>query len=487
MQNQKEVFILRQDKILKRVAIDPEFNVYRFNAFRYVVKELLPNARNPMLFMIDVNNLYALNERLGKEKANVYLRQLITDIRKTVASKVKNYKIAKLGDEIYIYAENCDENKALIIEEKISRLITNCLTVSAGHSKFTDNIFGTALDVAEADMQAHKKKYKELVLNEVYGNNLPELLKYLITERFSRSRFSLKEMSKEQVICLREGLKNAMRDFLDRGNREESKSPPPSDEVKKMVEMYTKYIEKCKQKSMKKYGRVDENYLLAQLLSGDVEPECVSDAYFQEIMMEEKGEQAFLGKEIILMRISGIKRINDKYGHDVCDKRVRALARRLKEVLSENGIIRTTPIIIRGAKEIYTFARPSEKFGKAMQEINELNEFTEELLIHASNDMLPFEKEPGAEVKEIVNNNLYKLMTEENHTKYDSKTKNSYHLRHFVTALEKSFFNNPIVQTVVRENEELKNKFIMMAVEHIAKSLDERLKEIEESKNFFSK
>ena len=94
--NNKKIF----EKLINQLITDPYFDIYTRNGLEYILNK--QNTDNDLVvYLIDFNNLKALNNRLGYKKVN--------ELFKEVFQYLKNDFIigrAFSGDEIFLCTEN---------------------------------------------------------------------------------------------------------------------------------------------------------------------------------------------------------------------------------------------------------------------------------------------------------------------------------------------------------------------------------------------
>ena len=96
MSSSKKLF----EKLIEKLIIDPYFDIYTRNGLEYILER--NNLDNDLvIFLIDFNNLKALNNRLGYKKVNELFKELFSVLK-------HEFIIGRAfsGDEVFLCTEN---------------------------------------------------------------------------------------------------------------------------------------------------------------------------------------------------------------------------------------------------------------------------------------------------------------------------------------------------------------------------------------------
>lgn len=352
------IFNLRKyNRIINKFSIINEYKVLCIPAFKIIVDEKINNNPNGAIIISDINDLFAANEFRGKETVNKMIKNFISQIKLLIEKNgFKDYNIAKMGDEIYVYIANINNNKMEYIIKSIDKIFIDELTLSSGGSNNLANGFINALEEADKKMNENKTKFKNKRLKRIFGNDYREIINNILELYLNKMRISLEKLSEYDKIVLKDTFKIAMKEFLTDTN-----GIINEDKIDKSINIFellkSQYIEEAK----KLYGNNNKmiqkhalyNMLLYCHIKGIVSSEIFRKLKYKQVLKNLKKDKNNNEFSIIGFKISGLKPINDICGHEEGNKAIVEALSHFKSTLNENEIKVFSDIISKSNGDSY--------------------------------------------------------------------------------------------------------------------------------------
>lgn len=347
----------KADEIIAVLEKNKEYDVYALPAFKQKVCNELRNVeenKNGKFFSFDINNLYQANKFADKTEVNKDIKALIDSVKDTfnVHGYSDNIKFAKLGDEIYAYANNMDQDLAdQILDETASKRFGR-LTLSGGVTSKLDEGLEAAMEDADSRMYENKLKYKYTELLKFCGNDTDKVIDHIIQKELDARRTNLlkvKDRSKRMDYINRF---DALKDRVNVNKVINIKNKQKEQDKPKKEDKYLKRISNYENEAIRKFGNKithDEinKYVLSKMLSTGNFENTVNNEYFQAF---EKGKLSKKkGIQLLYVDSSGIKGINDKFGHEEGDRQLQSVMDNFKGILEDNDVDVLSNIVVKGA------------------------------------------------------------------------------------------------------------------------------------------
>jgi len=292
----------------------------------------------------------------GEEIVDKDIESILLQIRQINESYgYEDSLIGITGDEIIVVIPHIKEEDKSRIWEEYSKAQSGLITISVGYTDDLSNGVCEALRIAEENSQKQKSKKKIRNHQKAFQKNSPEILAEELRAMLAQLRIRVQTLSKGQKTKLKRNISDAF-DFSLRtkqGLEEDVKDIIFSSKEKDFLRQRVEDLEE-KAKEVYSFGMTEEqrkNYILSQILTktpvDSIEKlDYFLDKYSKEF--EQKDKRTVLrklGKQALVnIEFSGIKDINDTYGHTQCDKMVYQDISEIQRMVDEIGFRRKTPI-----------------------------------------------------------------------------------------------------------------------------------------------
>ena len=354
------------DKVNNRQIIDnfthiKQYGVLSMPAFRMSVDQMIQKSPTGSIIMADINDLFVANKFRGKNKVNSMIKSIINKIKNTLdKSECLNYKIGKMGDEIYIYMPDKNEQQTSVIVEKIHCIRESELTISSGASSDLKNGIINAITEADKKMVANKKKFKCERLKSICGDNLVKIIDIVVETQLDKMRIDLEQLRNSNKSDLRNSFDRAIEqldieEILTSTNHNTNfKSQNKDDTFKKLKDRYTSQAQLI-------YGnnhQLVNEYIFASMLSKHPLEGVLTSEFFQglgykKVYRNIKKDKTAKTFDILAIDLSGLKSINDTLGHEEGDNAISDVLKYMQETLKSNNIKMYSEIIAKGGGNSY--------------------------------------------------------------------------------------------------------------------------------------
>jgi len=338
-----------------------QYGVLSMPAFRMVVDEQIKKSPEGSIIMTDINDLFVANKFRGKHKVNTMIKNIVDAMKNTLdESECSNYKMGKMGDEIYIYVPDKNEQETNLIVDKIHCIRESELTISSGASSNLSNGLISAINEADKKMAIRKSKFKTERLKSICGNNLEIIISNVVETQLDKMRIDLQQLKNSNKSDLRNSFDKAIEQLdieeiiSDINSKSNVESPNNEDAFTKLKDKYT--IE-AKLLHGDNPQMINE-YVLAHMLSKHTVEGVVNSEFFQGLGYKEAYREIQKDKDsktfdILAIDLSGLKSINDTLGHEEGDNAISDALLHLQTALKSKNIKIYSEIVAKGGGNAY--------------------------------------------------------------------------------------------------------------------------------------
>lgn len=462
-------------KIINEFTYIKEYGVLSMPAFRIISDEMISNSPKGSIIMADINDLFVANKFRGKEKVNDMLKNMFDKVRTTLdESGCTNYKIGKMGDEIYLYVPNKEDDVAQEVVSKLHKIKVEELTLSAGYSSNLSGGLINAMNEADEMMTINKDQFKTFRLKKVCGQNLDKMVNTIVGNQLDKMRINLKQLKKNNMADLRNTFDTALSQIDVKeltSNLEIKKKEDSTEEVDDFTALKNKYINEGKFLFGNNQQLVNE-YVLASMLSKQPVEGVISTDFFQgmgnkkvyEELMKDKKNHTF---SILATDLSGLKIINDTLGHEEGDKAIYDSQSYLKSMLEKNHIKMYSDIIAKGGGNSYAIIEDITKNSKqnVLSDIqkyglNDDSKLTLSMLCSVTSVNKEDIKKDN--FLEVINTNLTKTESELQHQSFSRKVKDVDEMKNSIKKIFEQVINVDDIQLLMKYDLNYKERILNM-------------------------
>lgn len=474
--------IKKVDEIVDRLSKIKEYDVLSMPAFKQIVGNKIESNKNGIIVMSDINNLYEANRFASKEIVNKDIKILIEQMKEKIASKGNTeFDIGKLGDEIYLYLPQMQEDKAKELLEEFRGIKVNLLSVSCGLTSNLENGIESAMEQAEEGMSKDKSQYKYKKLMKFCRGDINRIIDYSIEKELGKARIDLHELKSKsermEFVNIYERVVNnvSINDLINDTKHERSLE---EDRTKnnKNINLQQKYMREANTRLGKVPEKIKGKYVLAQFLSRSFAKVAVTNEYFENFEKDKlKGKKNF---ELLALDISGLKFVNDEYGHSEGDNEIEKVLENLSDSLKKMKIKQYTNIVVKDAGNAFVVL-PKMKKEKKEELINKVTntdskldvlcvikgkEDSEELKenIQKENTEKEVDSKNGLGLFNKLRNIVEKSLHEESIKRKVTDEKN---VERLISGIYKSILENEIIKDVV-ENDPNSRDVILKTIDN---------------------
>lgn len=469
---QKASEMRKADKIIKKLEMNKEYDVYSVPAFKQKVSKVIDENPNGVLFSIDINNLYEANQNTTKEVVNKDIKSIIDQIKENVNeySKSENSYIAKLGDEISIYIENMNYEKAEPLLDNLRKIESGALSISCGMTSETQNGLSEAMQLADKEMYTDKKRHKYEELVNFCGKDYQKVIEYIMNKRMHAARINLNNIRDNSTLMK---YVNIYDNVISNVNLEELISNINIETAEEQqLDKYLARTNNYKNEARRKFGKLspkeEDKYILSKMLKTGNFENTINNEYFQEF---EKGDLEGKNIQIMAIDISGLKAVNDKYGHEEGDRQIQNVIEEFRNVLDKENIKTLSNIVVKGAGNSFVVIKPLSEKEKA-NVINSLDSQNTKLDVQCSikgyEDLKPDDK------KENDLNDILKVA--ENELEIKSLNKKVTSQENVIRLIQDTYieiFNNDTIRGLMDSKVLEKEKIISFVKSNFKAIIDE--------------
>jgi GGDEF domain-containing protein len=481
--------IKKADKIVEKLSKIKEYDVLSMSAFNHIVENKLKEDKTGLVIMSDINNLYEANKFASKKVVNEEIKTMINQIKEKISEKnITDFEIGKLGDEIYTYLPKQTEDVGNKLVEEFGDIKINLLSLSSGMSSNLEKGLEFAKKEAEDGMYQEKLEYKNNLLMNFCKGDPDKVVKYCIKKELIKARIDLKELrDKSQfmdfVNIYDRVVRNlSIQDILKENEKLDVVHEKGKEEVIQEENKNKKLEQKYITEANIKLGNVPEDiknkYVLAQFLSRSPVDGTVTSEYFENFEKENLKNKKNI--EVLGLDISGLKFVNDKYGHDEGDKEIEKVLQNLNKTLNELNIKAYSDIVVKGAGNAIVVL-PKIGDEKKQNLINKIASIDSKLnvtceITSSDNIEKDLKEQNGVKIFEqlrnVTENNL-------NDRSFERKIKDEKSVERLVGQIYNNIFSNSIIKCTVDNNFKTKNEII----NQINKSFFQEVKEASKDSN----
>ncbi|MDD2628194.1 MAG: diguanylate cyclase [Clostridia bacterium] len=237
--------------------------------------------------------------------------------------------------------------------------------MSSGYTTDLTEGLEEALRVAEESMYKNKLDRKIEKITKKCGNDIDKLIDYIINENLNKCRIDIEKIVERTKRMELIYAYNSLSSEIDVKELMDEHSTVKTKEYK--IDKYSNRIEKFRKEAKNKYKTINEEevekYAISKMLSiGNFEG-TISNEYFQS--MEKKRICENDNYELLSVDISGLKHINDTFGHEEGDLQLQEVMNRLKNILEAEQVRMLSPIVVKAAGNCFV---PIDSLNKEQRE-----------------------------------------------------------------------------------------------------------------------
>lgn len=361
-------------------------NVLVMDAFKTEITDKIEKNSNGIMFMLDGDNLKQIINEYGNDRTDTMLLQMTKQIRQVLKEKeIKNYSIAKMGDEYYILVSlqnETEEEKKILAKEIIknfNKQTAFILTMSSGYTCDLTKGAETSMKIAEKDMKKNKEEKKIGNFNKYHRDNAEETIKQWVNEIICSLRLDIKTLSKIQKEQLEKNIRDSVKGSLkqqlqnnvepihmqdiirkmqQKGKNEESQGVvfKRLQQLKRQVpeELQNKYHIEIPEELVK--DKINAELLMTLPIDGI---QVEKARYFKEIgshKFEAKTPQKTIDKmkelSVVYIDIGKIKEMNKLRGYNGCDEYALELIQKINSIAIDCELPLKNNIIVKGISEL---------------------------------------------------------------------------------------------------------------------------------------
>jgi len=221
--------------------------------------------------------------------------------------------------------------------------------MSSGYATDLTGGLEEALKVAEQNMYENKLNRKIEKITKHCGSNIDKIIDYIINENLNKCRVDIEKIVERTKRMELIYAYNSLSSEINLKKLMDEYSPKKIEEYK--ADKYIKRIEEFRKEARSKYKTIKneeiEKYALSKMLSAGNFEGTISNEYFQNI---EKGRICQNDNyELLSIDISGLKHVNDTFGHEEGDIQLQEVMDRLKNILDREQVKMLSPIVVKAA------------------------------------------------------------------------------------------------------------------------------------------
>jgi len=266
-----------------------------------------------------------------------------------------NSLVGVQGDEFFIVVPHLKYDDLLNIYEEFSNTRSGLINISVGYCNDMSNGIEQAFSIAEKAANTVKVIKKKKTAEHAFGHNAISVINEELQKMLNQLRINVDSLTNDEKQILSnnisssfqkslrsfEGLANDVKNLLTNIEEEDS--------IKQRIKKLDELLGKKHYKNVNKLQR--NNYILAHILSYTPVDGIPKYEYFFHkyvpIFIPKNKTKAFnelSNNTLITFELSGIKDINDTFGHTKCDKLVYETVKNIKDLLSSLDVKTKTPI-----------------------------------------------------------------------------------------------------------------------------------------------
>jgi len=353
--------------IIEDLGTIKEFEVLTVEEFKYYLQEDIYNnlevTDKGFIIMGDINNLYAVNKYSGKGVANKGLKEIISNLKSELDEVNAKYKIAKLGNEIYIHSNGISEDKVQKLKNGFNniRVSDSLLFISVGFGKVTDDPANDII-VAKEDMEKQKAEIRMREVDKLTGGKPETIVSNIVAKHLEKLSINLnriKDSHKDEELKVDNF---NVEEMVDKGL--DTKVKDTEDTTYSRIDKYKSELQKQFPVTALKKEFVDK-YIISRLLSEDKSGKTTHN---QLILMKYKDIKGFNQKnkfqnmQVMSIELTGKKWIDDKYGSDACEEMLKAYINGFEKMLEKMWIdTHGIGIVKRNLTSYYCFVDKIDK------------------------------------------------------------------------------------------------------------------------------
>ncbi len=455
--------ISNNKKIIDNLKYIKEYDVLSMQAFRIIVDDMIQESPEGTIIMFDINDLYVANKFRKKEVVNKMIKTIINETKNVLEeNECIDYKIGKMGDEIYIYVPNKNDIEADKIVKQLQKIKVDELTISAGSSSNMSKGLINEINQADKSMTNNKNEFKSERLKTTCGNNYKKIINTVVDNQLDKIRIDLNQLKLSNIPDLRNTFDKAIGQLLKDGlplvkdSEKESESFNTEDTFSKLKNKYARQGESL-------FGNDNQlinEYVLVQMLTKHPVEGVIYSEFFQELeyknvyknLEKDKDNNAF---EIVAIDISGLKAINDNLGHEEGDKAIAASLNHLKTSLKNQNIKTYSDIISQNGGNSYVFTEPLNKDKKdqildAVQKYGTDDSSKYSMSIMCSTKEINKSNINDSSFLDVVNNSLSILENILKNQSFDRKLNDVDEMKNCITNIYRQLINIDDIQLLLK-------------------------------------
>jgi|GEM_PF-2478584 len=452
-----------------------QYGVLSMPAFRMIVDEMIQKSPEGSVLMADINDLFVANKFRGKEKVNGMIKNIINNMKTTLdENQCPGYKMGKMGDEIYIYMPGKNEQETNVVFNKLKMIKEDELTISLGYSSNLSKGLICAINEADKKMAVNKSEFKSERLKSICGNDLEKIIDTVVEIQLDKMRIDLQQLKSSNKPDLRNTFDKAIEqldiDVIISSMDKKDKIHPTAKEDT-FDKLKRKYINEGKAL----YGENNElinEHVLANMLSKHPVEGVISSEFFQgleykKVFNSVKKDKLAKSFDILAIDLSGLKCINDTFGHEEGDNAIFDALQHLQTTLKSKNTKMYSNIIAKGGGNSYVLIEKLDSDSKKdilsdIQKYGTDKDSKYNMSILCSVQNVDKSKMNKSNFLNVVNSNLTKVEENLQHQSFDRKLKDVEEIKNSIKKIYQQVINMDDIQVLSSNNLEHREEVLEM-------------------------
>lgn len=492
----------RNKQIINQFSVIRQYDILSVEAFRSVVGDMTQKNPKGTVFMGDINDLFQANKNRGKKEVNLMLKRMVDRMKGTIEiSGNKDYKIGKMGDEIYVYIPNKTLSDTEELVHQLQRITVGELSLSMGASDNLSKGLTNALNEADLIMCENKKEFKLAKLRKVCGNNLDKIINSVVSTQLDKMRLNLDNLKEKNKADLRDTFAKAVNqvDAESLVESVENKKTKENSDIEVQKDSFKELQDKYTEEAYYVYGvnaseKLIKEYVLSQIISRHPVDGVMNATYFHGAGYKKvcsnikKSKDKNDDVDVLVTDLSGLKAINDAYGHEEGDLAIYESLQYLKDIIDEAGISTYSDIIAKGGGNSFVLM---EKLSEAQKE-----KLTSQLLKYGSEpeskkklsilcsvqSMSRQELSKQSTFMDNLNTKIEKAESTLQSQSFDRKIKDVSDMKIAIESVYKQLMDLDDIQLLCGENSEFRSEVLAMTKSGFRKVIEQQKDPVRQEK-----
>lgn len=479
----------------------PKFSAYKSEFVKFATHLMHKENPNLCIFFADGDGLRVANELAEKKAEEMNIEsakriglsdisqlenpltgeQLVDSDIESVVCQINSINekygyhdalVGIQGDEFFISIPNIKEEDKQKIYHEYSKCSSGLITISVGYCDDMTNGVEDAFNKAEEQAQEIKLKKKQKNRESIFKENNEEILQEELKAMLSQLRIQVDSLTQTQKNLLKNNISMSFEDSLrtPEGIFNDAKallssSPSVDFSISKRISTLDSDLENSYSCPISPEQR--KNFILSNILTRNPVKSIEKLGYFIQkgannliSSSKEKTSKNLQNNNLVTIELSGIKDINDTFGHSKCDEMIFETLTTINSLINESGIKLNSPIFSHNIS-CYGFLISDKNSAKLDELLSKVSSIDSEFKLAASYGKL------GQNIDESSLDSILKDPTKSSNDVLDFLITNTYNANR-----EK---NNDIISEKKINDKASISRYISRNLKQITKSLGKNL------------